>query len=117
MATAIFFGGRRINIPGAYSELDTTQLSTVSPAAVGIVSLIGTAEGGKPLSVTSEDSDATRVDTIIKRYRSGDLRTASLFAFEPANDDAVPFGAQRLVNVKVNPATQSSATFDDATSR
>ena len=113
MATAIFFGGRRINIPGAYSELDTTQLSTVSPAAVGIVSLIGTAEGGKPLSVTSEDSDATRVDTIIKRYRSGDLRTASLFAFEPANDDAVPFGAQRLVNVKVNPATQSSATFDD----
>lgn len=114
MATAIFFGGRRINVPGAYSELDTTQLATVSPAAVGIVALVGTAEGGKPLTVESTFSDATRSDTIIKRYRSGDLRTASLFAFQPANDDAVPFGAQRLVNVKVNPATQSSATFDDA---
>lgn len=114
MASAIFFGGRRINIPGAYSELDTSQLSVVSPAAVGIVALIGTAEGGKPLTVESTDADATRVDTILKRYRSGDLRTASQFAFEPANDDAVPFGAQRLVNVKVNPATQSSADFDDA---
>jgi len=114
MATAIFFGGRRINIPGAYSELDTSQLSVVSPAAVGIVALIGTAEGGKPLTVESTDADATRIDTILKRYRSGDLRTASQFAFEPANDDAVPFGAQRLVNVKVNPATQSSADFDDS---
>lgn len=115
MATSIFFGGRRINIPGAYSKLDTSGLSTVSPAAVGIVALIGEAEGGKPLSVAPEDSDHTRSDSLIERYRAGSpLRTAGQFAFEPANDDAIPGGAQRLVCVKVNPATQSSVTLDDA---
>lgn len=117
MATAIFFGGRRINIPGAYSKLDTSGLSTVSPAAVGIVALIGSAEGGKPLTVEPEHSDHTRSDSLIERYRAGSpLRTAGQFAFEPANDDAVPGGAQRLVCVKVNPATQSSVTLDDSLS-
>lgn len=115
MATSIFFGGRRINIPGAYSKLDTSGLSTVSPAAVGIVALIGTAEGGKPLTVEPEHSDHTRSDSLNERYRPGSpLRVAGQFAFEPANDDAIPGGAQRLVCVKVNPATQSQVTLDDA---
>lgn len=115
MATAIFFGGRRINIPGAYSKLDTSGLSTVSPAAVGIVALLGEAEGGKPLTVDPEFSDHTRSDSLIERYRAGSpLRVAGQFAFEPANDDAIPGGAQRLVCVKVNPATQSAVTLDDA---
>jgi hypothetical protein len=115
MATSIFFGGRRINIPGAYSRLDVSGLSTVSPAAVGIVALIGTAEGGKPLSIAPEDSDHTRSDSLITRYRPGSpLRTAGFFAFEPANDDAIPGGAQRIVAVKVNPATQSQVTLNDA---
>src|SRR5690606_35939434 len=108
-------GGRRINIPGAYSRLDTSQLATSSPSATGIVAIIGTAEGGKPLSVAPEDSDHTRTSTVIDRYRPGsDLRTGALFALEPSIDEAVPNGAQRVVAVKVNPATQSSADFDDA---
>jgi len=115
MASAIFFGGRRINIPGVYSKLDTSGLSTVSPSAVGIVALIGEAEGGKPLSAAPEDSDHTRSDSLLERYRAGSpLRTAGKFAFEPANDDAVPGGAQRLVCVKVNPAVQSTVTLQDA---
>lgn len=113
MATSIFFGGRRINIPGAYSVIDASSLAGVSPGAVGIVALIGTAEGGKPLSVDSEFSDATRPEKIIQRYRSGDLRIAGQFAFDPSNDDAIPGGAQRVVAVKVNPATQSEATLAD----
>lgn len=115
MATSIFFGGRRLVIPGAYSQYDTSGLATSSPAAVGIVALIGTAEGGKPLSVASEDSDHTQSSTLLSRYRPGSpLRTAGIFAFQPSNDDAVPGGAQRLVCVKVNPAVQSTATLDDA---
>lgn len=114
MATAIFFGGRRINIPGAYSEIDASALAGLSPGAVGIVALIGTAEGGVPLSVDSSDADHTRSETVLQRYRSGDLRVAGQFAFAPSNDEAIPGGAQRLVAVKVNPATQSSVTLPDA---
>jgi hypothetical protein len=113
MATAIFFGGRRINIPGAYSEIDASALASLAPGAVGIVALIGTAEGGKPLTIESEFSDATTPERAQRRYRSGDLRVASDMAFSPSTDPAVPGGAQRLVNVKVNPATQSAATLPD----
>jgi hypothetical protein len=113
MATSIFFGGRRINIPGAYSEIDTSALSSISPSAVGIVALIGTAEGGEPLTVDESVSDMTRAAEVFDKFRSGDLRTASLFAFEPSTDPAVPNGAQRVVALKVNPSTQSTLTLVD----
>lgn len=113
MATAIFFNGRRINVPGAYSKIDASRLASVSPSTVGVVALIGEAEGGKPLTVEPEHSDHTRPGTLLTRYRSGDLRIAGQFAFDPANDENVPGGAQRLVAVKVNPSTQSTATLPD----
>ena len=113
MASAIFFGGRRINIPGAYSVIDASALAGLAPGAVGIVALLGTAEGGKPLTVDSAFSDATRPETVLKRYRSGDLRTAGQFCFQPSTDPAIPGGCQRLVGVKVNPATQSALTLYD----
>jgi len=112
MATAIFFNGKRINVPGAYSKIDASALASTSPAAVGIVALIGTAEGGKPLDV-SEEFDMTRGGQVNERYRSGDLRTAAVFAFSPSTDQAIPNGASRIVPVKVNPSTQSSATIQD----
>lgn len=114
MASAIFFLGRRINVPGAYSEIDASELGGISPGATGIVALIGTAEGGKPLDASSTYADATRKEKIFERYRSGDLRKAGIFAFEPSNDEAVPAGAQRVVGVKVNPATQSTLTLPDS---
>lgn len=113
MATAIFFGGRRINVPGAYSVIDASELAGLAPGAVGIVALLGTAEGGKPLSVDPTFSDATRPEQLFKRYRSGDLRTAGQFCFQPSTDPAIPGGAQRIVGVKVNPATQSSLQLAD----
>ena len=114
MATSIFFNGRRINVPQAVSKIDASALSTISPSAVGIVALIGTAEGGKPLSVDESVSDMTRSGQVFDKFRSGDLRTSSLFCFEPSLDEAVPNGAQKIVAVKVNPATQSTATLQDA---
>lgn len=114
MSTAIFFGGRRINVPGVYSVIDASSLASVSPAAVGIVALVGTAEGGKPLSVDPDFSDHTRAGTLLTTFRSGNLKTAGTFAFQPSADDAVPGGAQRLVAVKVNPATQAEVTLPDA---
>lgn len=113
MATAIFFNGRRINIPQAVSRIDASALAAVAPAAVGIVALVGTAEGGAPLTVQEDLVDATTPNKVQERYRSGDLRTAGIFCFEPSQDDAVPGGAQKEILVKVNPATQSTITLGD----
>ena len=113
MATSIFFNGRRIVVPQAASKIDASALSTISPSANGIVALIGTSEGGAPLTVDTSLSDMTRSGQVFTRYRSGDLKTASLFAFEPSTDEAVPNGAQKIVAVKVNPAVQSTATLQD----
>ncbi len=113
MPTRIFFNGRAIGVPGVYSKVDASALSSVSPSSVGIVALLGTVEGGKPLTVTESESDATQAGTLKERYRSGDLKTAGLFCFEPSLDEAVPGGAQKEVLVKVNPATQSTATLED----
>ncbi len=112
MATAIFFNGRRIVVPQAVSKVDASALQAVSPGAVGIVALIGTAEGGKPLTVDL-DNDLTRPDAVRTQYRDGDLKKAALFCFEPSQDDAVPGGASRIVPVKVNPSTQSTLTLPD----
>lgn len=114
MVSAIFFNGRRINVPGAYSVIDPSGLASVTPSSTGIVALVGEAEGGKPLTVEPEHSDHTRASTALSRYKSGPLRTMSQFAFDPApTDPNIPGGAQRLVNVKVNPATQSTGHLKD----
>lgn len=114
MATAVFFGGRRLVQPQAATKIDANALAGTSPAAVGIVALLGTAEGGKPLDASS-DYDLTSAGAALDRYKSGNLRTACQFAFDPSNDDIIPGGAQRIVPVKINPATQSTLTLQDAT--
>jgi len=114
MASSIYFNGRRINIPQAVSQIDASALAGVSPAAIGIVALVGTGEGGKPKTVDSTYSDHTRSETVLETYRSGNLRTAGQFVFQPSADPAVPGGAQRLIALKVNPSTQSLATLQDA---
>jgi hypothetical protein len=113
MATAIFFNGRRLNVPQAVSKIDATALATVSPAAVGVIALVGTAEGGEPLTVEESAADATRPSKILERYHAGDLRTAGIFAFEPSADDAIPGGASKVIGVKVNPATQAGISLPD----
>lgn len=115
MATSIFFNGRRIVVPQVASRIDATALDAVGPSAVGIVALVGTAEGGEPLTVALEN-DLTTPQQAQDQYRSGDLRTASLFSFDPSLDEAIPGGAQRVVPVKVNPATQSTAQLLDDSS-
>lgn len=113
MATAIFFNGRRLNVPQAVTKIDASALAAVAPAAVGIIALVGTAEGGKPLSVLESDADHTRPGSITETYRGGNLRTAGVFAFEPSQDPAVPGGASKVISVKVNPATQGGTSLPD----
>lgn len=113
MPSSFFFGGKNIVVPGAYSVIDASQLQGTSVSSQGIVALLGTAEGGVPLTV-DKTYDLSGAQKAQSQYRSGDLRTAALFCFDPSLDEAVPGGAQSIVPVKVNPATQSIATLADS---
>lgn len=117
--TSIFFGGRLITVPGSYTVVDATGLETVGLGASGIVALIGTAIGGKPWTEVGEGSVkddlqvATNPQQPFNYFISGDLKEAAALAFGPSADSDIPGGAVEVVFVKVNPATQSAASFDN----
>jgi hypothetical protein len=117
MATSIFFNGRVISVPGSYTEVDASGLEQVGLGASGIVALIGTAEGGRPVSAIEETKDFIRLgkpERVRQAFRSGDLREAGGILFEPAKDPDIAAGAQEIVAMKVNPAKQSTATLANA---
>lgn len=116
-ATSIFFRGRLIRRPGSYSEVDATGLEGVGLGAAGIVALLGTSVGGRPAGTIEKVVDIPRYrspDAAQSFARSGNLREAAAIAFSPSNDPAVQGGAAEVVMLKVNPATQASATFANA---
>lgn len=114
MPTTLFLNGRVTANPGHYTEIDASGLETVGLGANGIVAIIGTAVGGKPVSEITDPADFlrfTKPEKIRETFISGDLREAGSMIFDPSNDSQVLGGAQEVVAMKVNPATQSSATL------
>ena len=117
MPTSIFFNGRMISVPGSYSIVDASGLESVGLGATGIVAVIGTAEGGAPVSAISETKDFLRIkkpemaNTI---FRSGNLKDVAPLLFAPAKDPNIPGGAVEVVAMKVNPATQAAAALPNA---
>jgi hypothetical protein len=94
--------------------VDASGLETVGLGANGIVAILGTSEGGVPVTAQEEAQDLTRInrpEAVKTTYRSGDLREAGAMAFDPSRDPDIPGGAVEIVGLKVNPATRSSATF------
>jgi len=115
--TSIFFNGRIISVPGSYSEVDASGLESVGLGANGIIGVIGTAEGGRPVSTLEETKDFIRVNKPEKArslFRSGDLREVADLLFAPAKDEDIKAGAQELVCMKVNPALASAAVLPNA---
>lgn len=117
MATTIFFNGRVISVPGSYSEVDASGLETVGLGAAGIVALLGTVEGGRPVSDIEETKDFIRVKKPEQGYtffRSGDVKEAIPMLFAPGKDPNILGGAVEVVVMKTNPSTQSAASFSNA---
>jgi hypothetical protein len=110
MATTLAFNGRVTAIPGSYSQVDASGLSVVGLGASGIVACIGEAQGGQPAIVHS----ITNPGKVGKTFLDGDLREAAPMLFQPSNDAEVPAGAQEIKFVKVNPATTSTVTLQNA---
>lgn len=116
MATSIFFNGRVIHVPGSYSEVDASSLESVGLGASGIVAVLGTAEGGLPVTEIESVDDILRFtnpEKLRQMFRSGDLREVGDILFAPSKDPDIQAGAQEVVAMKVNPATQSEATFSN----
>jgi len=116
-ASSIFFLGKVIRRPGVYSETDASGLEGVALGATGVVAVLGTAEGGRPVSAITEVKDLLRFykpEAMRKTFRSGDLREVGGMLFEPGKDVDVPAGAAEVIAMKVNPATQSAASFANA---
>lgn len=116
-ATTIFFNGRLISVPGSYSVVDASGLESVGLGAAGIVAVLGTGEGGKPVSAISEVNDFIKLNTpekVRNTFRSGNLREVGDMLFAPSTDPNINAGASEVVAMKVNPATQSSASFPNA---
>ena len=113
MVSSIYFNGRVTHVPGSYSEVDASGLSVVGLGAVGIVAVIGEAEGGSPYNGDVPVHRITNPAKIAKTFRDGDLKEAGNMIFDPSKDPDIPAGASQVKFVKVNPATQSSKTFQD----
>lgn len=117
MASSIFFNGRLISIPGSYSEVDASALEPVGLSASGVVAVIGTAEGGRPVSEITSLADyihITKPEQGNQVFKSGDLREAIPMLFNPSSDPNILGGAQSVYAMKVNPSTASSATLANA---
>jgi hypothetical protein len=117
MASTIFFQGKVIATPGSYSEVDASGLEQIGLGATGICALIGTAVGGKPVSTSLQTSEFIRLNTpekVRRTFRSGDLREAGSMIFEPSSDADILAGAQEVVFMKTNQATQASRTFSNS---
>lgn len=115
-ATSIFFNGRVISVPGSYSQVDDTGLYQVGLGASGIVAVLGTAEGGQPASTMTDPSQFIRLSNPSRAnsiFRSGDLLEAMAFLFDGSKDPQIS-GAQSVVAMKINPATQALASFSNA---
>lgn len=116
--TSIFFNGRLITKPNAYTAIEASGLEVVGLTASGIVAAIGDAKGGVPWNaidaseVRNELQIATNPAQPFGFFRSGDLKEVAPILFGPADDPDIPAGAQEVVFVKTNPATQSTAQFD-----
>lgn len=117
MATTLFFEGRVTSVPGSYSRVDASGLEQIGLGANGIVAVIGTAEGGKPVTAIEKVSDFIRIskpELARTTFKSGDLREVSGFLWEPAKDEDIKAGVQQYIPMKVNPATRSLATLANA---
>lgn len=108
MTRQVLFNAAVLTRPGAYTKVDASQFNNVALLGLGVVGLIGNADGGVP-RVTQVFNSAAAVKAA---YRSGDLVEAAGIVCDPDNDNIIKTGAQTIITYKVNGGTQASFTHD-----
>lgn len=99
----VVFGGQNIILPGAYSAVKTSELVPSSFGLANRIAIIGECTGGQPNTpLYFRSGDAAKAI-----LRSGDLLDAIRMAYDPSGV-ADQGGADLIVAIRVNPATQST---------
>lgn len=107
MTMKVLFNGAVLRRPGGATKVDASAFLAASLAGVGIVAVVGEADGGAP-NVVNIFSDPGRAAAY---FRSGPLADAAGLAFKPMNDERVPGGAALYVAVKTNQSLQAAKTL------
>jgi hypothetical protein len=107
MTQKVLFNGAVLVKPGGSSRVDASLFGSAGVRGVGVVALIGEADGGEPNSVQIFSTP----ELARKAFRSGPLAQAANIAFKPANDARIQGGAAQIVCVKTNQSTQASKTL------
>ncbi len=108
MARFLSFNGQTIVHPGGISKVNINELAQVGSSALGVVGLIGEADGGEPDTAIIID-DPSLAKTL---FRSGPLADAIRIVFDSSSDSRVPGSANRVIAVKPNQSTQSTGTLN-----
>ena len=96
-------------VPGSYTQIDRSGLQSPGLGSSGVVAILGTAEGGRPVTEIDDPNDIptfSRESQVRNYFRSGDLKDAANPLLFPSNDADIPGGAERVL-FKTNNATQS----------
>lgn len=108
MSQSVYFNGELLTVPGAYSSVDTSLMSTKGDnAGAKIIAFIGECAGGEPAAVQffNEPTAAKKV------LKSGELLKACEKAWNPVSKtkDGVKLGGANMIAcIRSNKATKSS---------
>jgi len=106
MSQFVLFNGAVLVRPGASTKIDASQFQNIALSGLGIVGLIGEADGGEPRTVEIFTSPAG----VKAFYESGDLVNAAAIVAAPGNDPRIPAGASAIVCYKVNNSAAAALT-------
>ena len=121
MAKFITFNGVTLVHPGGLTKVDATGMAQVGFGTSGVVGVIGEADYGQPYDPAGAALDGvaptvyafTDPDAMVETFKSGPLADAVDFLFNPSNDVRIPGGAQKVIALKSNIDTRSSAAAED----
>src|SRR5258708_35630773 len=89
MSSTLFFAGRVTATPNAFSIVDASGLEVVGLGGKGIVAVIGTSEGGVPITTSLLPQNiqvANRPEDVRSLFKSGDLREAGAMLYDSSSD-------------------------------
>ena len=112
MAKFITFNGVTLYHPGGLTKIDAAGMAQVGAGLSGIIGLIGEADAGQPCTAADPKVyEFTDPSAAIEVFKTGDLADAIDFVFNPSGDVRIPGGAQKVICIKTNASTQSTATL------
>lgn len=104
---SVFFNGQLLISPTSASVVDDSGLANKNLTVGNRVALVGPSEGGKPKTALRFGTPSQAKAALI----SGELLEAVVRAFDPSAQTGSP---TEVIALRVNPASQSTLTLNDA---